>query len=310
MEVLVIGRSCVDNIAVVEEFPAENQKRPLEFHLTEGGGQGSTGSCCIARLGGQVTYVGKVGDDPGGRFCLERLEDFGVSTAHIEIVKDGRTPVSNVFVTRSSGKRTIIYERNRLPQIVLNDRTNDLIARAPVILLDPGITYLSPALAEKKAPGSRIVYDCERWRTGLSQMMQVADYFIPSADFLTSDKLGLKNEPFETQLVRLKGMLKGELVVTRGAEGAYFIEAQDLYRVTPPDITPVDTIGAGDNFHAAFALAVSRGMTLAASVTFAVAVASLSCRDYGGRNAIPDYDHASQVAEKLKVEKISSRTIP
>ena len=303
MEVLVIGRSCLDNIAVVEEFPAENQKRPLEFCLTEGGGQGSTSSACIARLGGQVTYVGKVGDDAGGRFCLERLEDFGVSTAHIEIVKDVRTPVSYVFVTRSNGKRTIIYERNRLPRIVLNDRINDLIARAPVILLDPGVTYLSEALKEKKAPGTRIVYDCERWRKGLSQTMQAADYFVPSADFLTSDKLGLQQAPFETRMSSLKRLIKGELVVTRGADGAHFMQDGSLYHVAPPTVEVLDTTGAGDNFHAAFALAVSRGMPLTDAVKFAVAVASLSCRDYGGRNAIPDYEHARRVAAALKAEK-------
>lgn len=302
LEVLVIGRNCVDNIAVVEEFPAENQKRPLEFHLTEGGGQGSTGSCCIARLGGRVAFVGKVGDDAEGRFCLKRLKDFGVCTAHIEIVNEARTPVSYVFVTQSSGKRTIVYERNRLPRITINDRIGELIGRAPVILLDPDVTYLSQVLEAAIRPDGRVVYDCERWRKGLSRMMQVADYFIPSADFLTSDKLGLKNEPFETQLIRLKAMLKGQLVVTRGADGAYFVEADRLYHVLPPKITAVDTIGAGDNFHAAFALAISRAKPLGEAVKFAVAVATLSCQDYGARNALPVYEHACRVAAGLKVE--------
>ena len=49
-DVLVIGRSCLDYIAVVQQFPAENQKGPLEFRLTEGGGQGGTASCWFFRL--------------------------------------------------------------------------------------------------------------------------------------------------------------------------------------------------------------------------------------------------------------------
>ena len=79
-DVLVIGRSCLDYIAVMERFPEENQKTTLEFRSTEGGGQGGTASCCISKLGGQVAYVGKLGDDPEGRFCLKRLQDFGVNT--------------------------------------------------------------------------------------------------------------------------------------------------------------------------------------------------------------------------------------
>ena len=77
-DVLVIGRSCLDIIAVVERFPAENQKAPLAFRLTDGGGQGGTASCCISKLGGSVAYVGRLGDDTEGKFCLKRLADFGV----------------------------------------------------------------------------------------------------------------------------------------------------------------------------------------------------------------------------------------
>ena len=254
--------------------------------------------------------MGKVGDDADGRYCLKRLEDFGVSTGHIETEKNGKTPVAYAFVTRSSGRRTIIYERSRLSQIVIGKRIKSLLQRAPVVLLDPEVTYLSQAVRHYVMPGGKIVYDCERWRKGLSKMMQVADYFIPAAGFLNSDRLALKDIPFEQQIYRLKQLLQGELVVTRGADGAYFIEGGVLFHVLPPAVSAVDTIGAGDNFHAAFALAVSRGMTLAASVTFAVAVASLSCRDFGGRNAIPDYQHASRVAADLNVEKVSSRAIP
>ncbi len=47
LDVLVIGRSCLDVIAVVNQFPEENQKLPLEFRVSEGGGQGGTASCCI-----------------------------------------------------------------------------------------------------------------------------------------------------------------------------------------------------------------------------------------------------------------------
>ena len=113
-DVLVIGRSCLDVIAILNQFPNENQKVPLEFRLEEGGGQGGTASCCITRLGGQVAYIGKLGDDREGRFCKQRLKDFGVDTQMIEMVIGGRTPVAYVFVSKPRGHRTIIYEPNRL----------------------------------------------------------------------------------------------------------------------------------------------------------------------------------------------------
>jgi len=70
--------------------------------------------------------------------------------------------------------------------------------------------------------------------------------------------------------------------------------------VAAPSIKAVDTIGAGDNFHAAFALALKRGLDLHQAVKLSVAVASLSCREFGGRNGIPQMKEAMQVAHKLK----------
>ena len=121
-DVLVIGRSCLDVIAVVNQFPKENQKLPLEFRLTEGGGQGGTASCCISRLGGRVAYVGKLGDDEEGKFCLQRIMDFGVSPEFIDIVAGGKTPVAYVFITADSGARSIIYERNSLPKLEIDSK--------------------------------------------------------------------------------------------------------------------------------------------------------------------------------------------
>ena len=97
IDVLVIGRSCLDYITVVNRFPEENQKTAFEFRLMEGGGQGGTASCCISKLGGKVVYVGKLGDDQEGRFCLKRLQDFGVSTEFIEIVPDDHLRTQRAF---------------------------------------------------------------------------------------------------------------------------------------------------------------------------------------------------------------------
>jgi sugar/nucleoside kinase (ribokinase family) len=299
IDVLVIGRSCLDTIAVINQFPADNQKVPLEFRLTEGGGQGGTASCCISRLGGNVAYVGKLGDDDEGRFCLQRLEKFGVATDFIEVVSGGKTPVAYVFVTAASGHRTIIYERNLLPKITIDDQLKNLAARAQVVLLDPEVTYLGGPL--KTAAGSRIkiVYDCERWRPGLEDIMDTADYFIPSAEFLDSDRLNFGAIPFNQKIINLSELVTGQLIVTRGAKGAYYPAGDKLYQVAAPEVKAIDTIGAGDNFHAAFALALKKGFDLRQAVKLSVAVASLSCREFGGRNGIPEMEEAMHVANNL-----------
>ena len=303
-DVLVIGRSCLDVIAVVNRFPLENQKLPLEFRLTEGGGQGGTASCCISRLGGSVAYVGKLGDDGEGKFCLKRLRDFGVTTEFVEIVKGGKTPVAYVFITSGSGARSIIYERNALPKIKIDDQLEGLVRQAAVALLDPEVTYLGGQLKRLAGSNFRIVYDCERWRTGIEDIMQTADYFIPSSEFLSADELALHDFAFNQRIIKLNDMVAGSLIVTHGDDGAYYITDETLYHVTVPKVQVVDTVGAGDNFHAAFALALSRHFDLHRAVRFSVAVASLSCREYGGRMGVPTWEQALKVAGTLTEKSI------
>ena len=292
-DVLVVGRSCLDMISVVDRFPQENRKAPLSFRLQEGGGQGGTAACCIARLGGKATYVGRLGDDEEGRFCLQRLKDFGIETGYVDIVKGGRTPVAYIFVTRSTGARTIIYETNPLPRIEWTPAFENLTSKTSVILLDPETTYLAREFIRHKGDRTRIVYDCERWRNGLPDMMAVAEFFIPSFEFLDSRLLDLGNRSLPDKIRGLKKRIHGDLVVTSGEDGAYYFEDERVYHVAAPSVNTVDTTGAGDNFHATFALAIARGMNLQQSVKLSVASASMSCREYGGRKGIPTWKEVS-----------------
>jgi sugar/nucleoside kinase (ribokinase family) len=305
-DVLVIGRSCLDIIAVVNQFPLENQKLPLEFRLTEGGGQGGTASCCISRLGGKVAYVGKLGDDAEGRLCLKRLDDFGVTTEFVEIVEGGRTPVAYVFITAGSGSRSIIYERNTLPKIRINSTLAELVRQTEVVLLDPEVTYLGGPLKQHAGSKVSVIYDCERWREGIEDIMNTADYFMPSSEFLTAAELQFDGIAFNHQILKLDSMVAGKLIVTHGEKGAYYVSENTLYHVPVPDVIAVDTVGAGDNFHAAFALALTRGFDLHRSVKFSVAVASLSCREYGGRTGVPTWDQALEVAGTLTKRSVGS----
>jgi sugar/nucleoside kinase (ribokinase family) len=305
-DVLVIGRSCQDIIAVVNEFPQENQKLPLEFRLAEGGGQGGTASCCISKLGGRAAYVGRLGDDDEGRFCLKRLKDFGVATDFVDIVKGGKTPMAYVFITADSGARSIIYERNVLPKLEINNVIKSLIRQTGVALLDPEVTYLGGRLKKLARSDFKVIYDCERWREGIEDIMNTADYFIPSSEFLEAEELGFHNLAFNEKIIKLNELVAGNLVMTHGEKGAYYISDKNLYHVPVPDVQAIDTVGAGDNFHAAFALALTRGFDLHQMVMFSVAVASLSCRDYGGRMGLPTWEQALDVAGTLSEEIVTS----
>jgi sulfofructose kinase len=299
MEVLVIGRNCVDHIAVAERLPAENAKAPMQVHRMEGGGQGGTAACAIARLGGRVTLVGKVGADAGGRFCRRRLEAFGVACDHLAAVAGKTTALAHIWVTRESGNRTILYAPSDLPPIAGDEHLAEMCRRAAAILLDPEVTYLAPFLADLPRPRGLVVYDAERWRPGIETMMATADLFVPAADFLEAPELGISDKGWGARLTALESRIAGRLVVTRGEGGAYYFEEGRLIRVAAPSVAVADTIGAGDVFHGALALALARAAPLGDAVKLAVAAASLSCRGYGGREGLAEMAETRSLADRL-----------
>jgi sugar/nucleoside kinase (ribokinase family) len=302
-EVLIIGRINVDYLSVLESYPEEDTKIAIKERMVETGGQGSNTSCCIARLGGTLRLTGKVGDDEEGRFCIDRFKACGIDTGAVQIIPDGHTPVSYIFITEATGSRTIMYDRDTFPKIVINDQIRSLISESGVILLDPSVTYLAKELSTiKNRPP--IVYDCERSRDGITDMMAVAEYFAPSSDFLSDKTLGLRAAGIIGGIKSLAGLVANRLIVTDGSNGAYYIEGGSIYLIRPPKVRVVDTTGAGDNFHAALALAVSRGFSLGNAVKFSVSVATLSCQGYGGRTAVPGWDEAMRVSAGLFAEKI------
>ncbi|MGD9210657.1 MAG: PfkB family carbohydrate kinase, partial [Desulfobacteraceae bacterium] len=196
-------------------------------------------------------------------------------------------------------KRTIFYEGNHLPALTPTAHLKQLCLKARTILLDPETTYLATWLQSISSSSVKLIYDCERWRDGMADMMKVADFFIPSVEFLNDPMLDLKKKSLEGKMRELRQQLHGELIVTLGAEGAAYLCNDHFFQIPAFKVHAVDTTGAGDNFHGAFALAISWEMDIHQAVRFAIAVASLSCQGYGGRVGLPDLEQAKAAASSL-----------
>lgn len=125
--------------------------------------------------------------------------------------------------------------------------------------------------------------------------MLACDVLVIGRSFLDDPRAGGGAPTLAARMRHLQGLLGGRLIVTDGSQGAYFVAEDHLLQVPAPAVTVRDTIGAGDNFHAA--LALSRNQDLAGAVC--LAVASLSCREYGGRSGIASLEEARSLAATL-----------
>ena len=106
-EVVCIGIATLDAIVVVDRLPESDERVPARDGILAGGGVAATAAVTLARLGVPVRFVGRVGDDVGGRLIRDGLGDEGVDVGGLRLADDERSPISTILVEAETGNRAI-----------------------------------------------------------------------------------------------------------------------------------------------------------------------------------------------------------
>jgi sugar/nucleoside kinase (ribokinase family) len=149
------------------------------------------------------------------------------------------------------------------------------------LILDPEVSpdELSEIL-EKKNPESFIVYDGERSRPALNEMMKHADFFIASETLLDMNGPARRSETLRT----MRKSIQGELIFTFGESGCVWVQKDELIHLNAyPSVKVVDTTGAGDVFHACFAYFFSKYQDILQTLRLSSFCAGKSTERLGNR---------------------------
>ena len=281
--VLAVGLAVLDKIFGVDEIPRAAIKVFATSYREIGGGPAATGAVTVARLGGRAALWTRVGGDGVGERIVAELRDWGVDvTAGVQEARGSN--VSGVLVDRA-GERLIVSFTD------------------PALDPDPGWLPLDGMAADA------LLCDV-RWPAGAQAAMRRARRLgIPTildADLAPADVTGAllplaDHAVFsEPALARLTGLpdraaaleacraaCPGTVGVTLGDEGYLWCDAGGLHHEPAFPVEVVDTLGAGDVFHGAYALAIAEKRTVAEAARFANAAAALKCARSGGRAGIP-----------------------
>lgn len=282
---ICVGHSAIDTIYRVAAIPARPTKVLANGYAEAGGGMAANASVAAARLGADVDYWGRVGDDAGGARIVAWLGQEGVRTAGVRRIAGAHSPHTAVLVD-DHGERLICTYNDP----ALDDDPSWLpvatLAGCDALLADvrwPRGAVL--AFDAARAAGVPTVLDADVAPAAvLRDLCTRCDYAIFSqpgliaASGTTDASEGLR---------RMQSIARGMIGVTLGAEGFLWLEAARERRATPPQVRVVDTLAAGDVFHAAFALAIAEGASVAAGAAFANAAAALKCTRFGGRDGAP-----------------------
>ncbi len=301
-KIVVVGSLNVDHTLRVRRLPAAGETLRASGAHSCFGGKGANQALAAARAGGEVALIGCVGGDAFGDRYLQYLRDEGIRTDGITKVA---APTGSAFIAvDDAGENTILFNpgANDALEPQHLDSHASLIRSAAVLLLQlecPWSTILHAARMAV-ASGVPIILNPsplspEFIATGLPcDTLIVNEHEATMLSATTLDEL-------EAQPRRaLERMHCRQLIVTRGGNPTLALTAERAFRVAPPRVTPVDTVGAGDAFAGAFAVALAGGEELTQAVRFANAAGALATQRIGAQSSIPDRDAIVRLASSYQ----------
>ncbi|MDX6021360.1 sugar kinase [Scandinavium sp. V105_16] len=287
IRIACVGITVMDRIYSVGDLPTEGGKYVANNYREVGGGPAATAAVAAARLGAQVDFIGRVGDDDIGISLLRELESFGVSTRYTQRFTQARSSQSAIVVD-AQGERIIVNYPS--PDLMTDASWLDAIdfSQWDVVLADVRWHEgTKKALTLARQAGVTTILDGDITPQDIAELVTLSDHAVFSAP-------GLRRMTGEQSLAlaleKSKMLTNGQVYVTDGSEGCFWLENQNLMHQPGFTVNVVDTTGAGDVFHGAYAFSLGRGEAGREGIRFASAVAALKCTRPGGRAGIPDRD--------------------
>ena len=289
MAIFCIGQATYDITLRYTGPLVANQKYRVAESWGWPGAPALNAACLCAKWGAPVELVARLGDDLYGLRIREELATCGVGTNHLITGTGAVTSYSLIAVDDEKGERTIF----NVPCPVKAAAYQVPDARPDVVLADghePAATL--DVLAAW--PGVPSVVDAGTYRESTYEVARAVGYIVCSEDFArqyTGTVLDDADDACATDalLSRIEGINDGVAVVTLGERGLVYRDADGVPRRMPAfEAQAVDTTGAGDIFHGAFAHGLYEGLSLEENLRRASMTSSISVRTMGGFPSIPE----------------------
>ena len=299
--ICAIGANVYDTLILLPEYPREDTKLAADSIRVSGGGPAATGLVAAAKLGetvGVVTeFIGSIADDERGKFLYEDFRRRGVGTYNITVEANCESFCSFVLLSADKKTRTCVFHRGTKLPLVLNGSQLDALKSADILMVDGN--ELDAAICGAAAihsVGGKVLYDAGGLYKGIERLLPEVDILIPSEEFA----LGFTGcDNADDAAKRLYEQFSPEVVViTQGSRGGIVYSGGEVRSYPIIDTIVVDSNGAGDVFHGAYAFALTQGYDYYKCALFASATSSLKCTYVGARDAVPTLNEVKNILKE------------
>jgi len=295
-KILVIGSMNVDFVAPVDHIPLEGETILADSMAIHTGGKGGNQAYAAAKLGGDVTMLGAVGNDDHGHMLLEHLAGVGVNVTHVKKADGVSTGMAWIPVAANGNNAIVVIPgANLAVDKAYIDAHLDVLAASDVVIMQMEIPLETVAYVAQKAKelGKTVILDPAPAVPGLSkELLRYVDIAKPNETelaILLDDPDAALHAAEAAKALQQRGV--ANVAVTLGGEGAYLLKADGTGRhFEARKVNAVDTTAAGDSFTAAMALKISQGASLDEAIPFAMRVAEIVVTRPGAQSSIPGPD--------------------
>ena len=283
-----VGLATLDVIHRIANPPAVNQKMTSTAQFVAAGGPAANAAVTFAGLGGDATLVTALGDDPVADLIRADLVAYGVTVVDAAAGTTRAVPVSAVSVIETTGDRSVVSLDAVNSDASPPSDLRDLLSGAEVVLVDGHHPLIAHAAARHAAAlGSTLVVDAGRWKPVMSDLVPYATDMVCSNDFRVPGTDG----PESSAAALVRGGVR-TVVTTHGGDPVQWWSGGESGSVPVEPVVVVDTLGAGDAFHGAYAYFSARTESgITQRIERSAHVAALRCSVVGPRAWLSELSH-------------------
>ena len=289
--VLCAGIAVLDQVFRVARFPVAEVKTQASEFLSVNGGNAANAAVAIAHLGGQTRFVAPLGGPPGedsnGDRFLALLGRENIDCSACSRMPGVPSPISAISIDAGGERAIVNFRDDRLAAARPSDPAT-LVATADAVMADNRFPeFVLPICAAARDRGIPVVLDADEPRRQSNDLLSVVSHVVFSAEGLRATT-GVGD--LAAALRRASEMTSSFLAVTDGTNDVLWLDEGRLRAFSVFKVEAVDTLGARDVFHGAFALLLAEGRGERDAIRFAAAAAAIKCTRFGGITGAPGRD--------------------
>jgi ribokinase len=301
-KIVVVGSSNMDLVVKSLRIPTKGETILGGDFIMTPGGKGANQAVAAAKLGAEVYFVAKLGDDIFGRQSLSNFQQVGIHTDYVEQTKEAPSGVALINVDDAGDNVIVVAPGANLklsPEDV--EKAQQVIASSGAVAAQLEVPLETVEFAARLAndAGVPFILDPAPAQKFSDKFLRMVDVLTPNeteAGILTGVEVTDENSAQKAAKELLECGVKA-VILTMGSKGYLLATKETMEFVPSPKVDAVDATAAGDAFTGSLAVGLAQGKTLKEAALFANYVATLSVTKMGAQSSMPD---AGQVENFIK----------